>query len=103
MPSALPKSHRAADDAEREQQRRAAERAENGDDPPPPIPEGYKQIEWHNGDVLTHFMLWTQMGDEQQPQWHQGKVVKTLAANVRGGWTHDAIFVGFDGKRGAQG
>lgn len=101
MPEQIPRSHVEADKEEAAQQKEADRIAAEGDDPPAPIPQGYKELGWHVGLPVRHFMMWTSI-DKAKAKWYQAVVVKSHPPDMRGGYTHDAVFVGKKGKRGVQ-
>lgn len=101
LPPQIPRSHLEADREEMAQQNEANRIAVEGDDPPAPIPAGFKEVGWHQGIPVRHFMMWTSI-DKAKAAWYQALVVKTHPPAMRGGYTHDAVFVGKRGTRGVK-
>ena len=74
---------------------------DDDDDVPLQMPDGWEQTSWQPGDVISNFMVWTQVAGERRRTWHMGVVVRTLARpTVREGFTHDVCLDGTTERRG---
>ena len=64
-------------------------------------PDGWEVVPWEPGEIITNFMVWTQLPGEAHRTWHVGVVARTLARpTVREGFTHDVCLDGTAERRG---